>query len=98
MEREKQELRDYLEKDNKAMKDRMSQEEAERQRKEKEMAVRLIQTLFGICKGLTKAKSILRFGKTLKNLRMRTPPKDRKPVPAPRKTKIQFEVQSARGF
>ena len=41
MEREKQELRDYLEKDNKAMRDRMSQEEAERQRKEKEMAVRM---------------------------------------------------------
>ena len=39
MEREKQELRDYLEKDKKAMSDKMSSEEAERQRKEKEMAV-----------------------------------------------------------
>ena len=39
MEREKQELRDYLEKDKKAMTDKMSAEEAERQRKEKEMAV-----------------------------------------------------------
>ena len=46
MEREKQELRDYLEKDNKAMRDRMSQEEAERQRKEKEMAVRMQNILF----------------------------------------------------
>ena len=39
MEREKQELRDYLEKDKKAMTDKMSAEEAERQRKEREMAV-----------------------------------------------------------
>ena len=39
MEREKQELRDYLEKDKKAMTDKMSSEEAERQRKEREMAV-----------------------------------------------------------
>ena len=39
MEREKQELRDYLEKDKKAMSDKMTAEEAERQRKEKEMEV-----------------------------------------------------------
>ena len=39
MEREKQELRDFIEKDNKAMKERMSAEEAERQKKEREMAV-----------------------------------------------------------
>ena len=39
LEREKQELRDYIEKDNNAMKERMSAEEAERQRKEREMAV-----------------------------------------------------------
>ena len=40
MEREKQELQDFLERDNKAMRDRMSQEEEERQRKEREMQVR----------------------------------------------------------
>ena len=39
MEREKQELQDFIEKDNKAMKDKLSKEEAERERKEKEMAV-----------------------------------------------------------
>ena len=39
MEREKQELRDYIERDNKAIKEKMSAEEAERQRKEKEMQV-----------------------------------------------------------
>ena len=41
MEREKQELRDYIEKDNAAMRDRMSQEEEERQRKEQEMKVKV---------------------------------------------------------
>ena len=41
MEREKQELRDYLEKDSKAMRDRMSQEEEERARKEQEMKVQM---------------------------------------------------------
>ena len=41
MEREKQELRDYLEKDSKAMRDRMSQEEEERARKEQEMKVEM---------------------------------------------------------
>ena len=39
LEREKQELQDFIEKDNKAMKDKLSKEEAERERKEKEMAV-----------------------------------------------------------
>ena len=46
MEREKQELRDYLEKDKKAMTDKMSAEEAERQRKEKEMAVSSNHSIF----------------------------------------------------
>ena len=39
LEREKQELQDFLERDNKAMRDRMSKEEEERQRKEREMQV-----------------------------------------------------------
>ena len=46
MEREKQELQDFIEKDNKAMKDKLSKEEAERERKEKEMAVWLFKKLF----------------------------------------------------
>ncbi len=39
LEREKQELRDFIERDNAAMKERMSQEEEERARKEREMQV-----------------------------------------------------------
>ena len=40
LEREKQELQDFLERDNKAMRDRMSKEEEERQRKEREIQVK----------------------------------------------------------
>ena len=40
LEREKQELRDFIERDNAAMKKKMSDEEAERQRKEQEMQVK----------------------------------------------------------
>ena len=94
MEREKQELRDYLEKDSKAMKDKMNAEEAERMRKEKEMAVRLIKALFGICKGLTKAKAFLRLSKskTLGKFKSSPSPKElRQPVPKPRKYKIEMQ-------
>ena len=43
MEREKQELRDYMEKDKKAMKEKLSKEEEERQRQEEEMKKKLRQ-------------------------------------------------------
>eukprot|EP00096_Caligus_rogercresseyi_P007452 TRINITY_DN2530_c0_g1_i3.p1 TRINITY_DN2530_c0_g1~~TRINITY_DN2530_c0_g1_i3.p1 ORF type:complete len:368 (+),score=120.03 TRINITY_DN2530_c0_g1_i3:169-1272(+) len=41
LEREKQELRDYIEKDNKALKEKMSQEEEDRRKKEAELKDRL---------------------------------------------------------
>jgi hypothetical protein len=41
LEKEKQELRDFLERDNKAMKDRMGKEEEDRLRKEQELKVKL---------------------------------------------------------
>jgi hypothetical protein len=43
LEREKQELRDYMEKDKKAMKEKLSKEEEERQRQEEEMKKKLRQ-------------------------------------------------------
>ena len=47
LEREKQELQDFLERDNKAMRDRMSKEEEERQRKEREMQVKIARKFYG---------------------------------------------------
>ena len=41
LEREKQELRDYMEKDKKAMREKMSEEEEDRKRKEEEMKRKL---------------------------------------------------------
>ena len=41
LEREKQELRDYMEKDKKAMREKMSEEEEDRKRKEDEMKRKL---------------------------------------------------------
>ena len=41
LEREKQELRDYMEKDKKAMREKMSEEEADRRQKEEELKRKL---------------------------------------------------------